>query len=286
MKLYVRMLLAAAALVAALALAACGGDDEGNGGGDGGATNGGGGGAQVDTIESGKLIVGSDIPYQPFEFGEAPDYEGFDVDIVNEVAKRMDLRAEFRKTPFDTIFRDLAQGKFDAVASAVTITDERKRTVDFSEPYFNADQSLMVKEGSDIKNVEDLEGKVIGAQIGTTGADYAKDETKAKNVRTYDVIDDAFQALESGQIEAVVNDFPVSKYAERSKPNLKVVQTIPTGEQYGVAFKKDSEELQREFNRALNEVKSDGTYTRIYRKWFEQDPPEEIVQGGSGAGQE
>ena len=284
MKLHVRMWAALAALFAVFALAACGGDD--NEGGGGGETGGGGGGqaAQVDTIEPGKLTVGSDIPYKPFEFGKAPDYEGFDVEIVNEVAKRMKLEPKFEKTPFDTIFRDLAQGKFDAVASAVTITDERKKAVDFSDPYFNADQSIMVKKGSDIKTVEDLEGKVIGAQLGTTGADYAKDKANAKNVRTYDLVDDAFQALASGQVDAVVNDFPVSKFAEREKENLEVVQTIPTGEKYGVAFKKGSSELQQEFNKALAEIKQDGTYTRIYKKWFEQDPPKSILEPGAGGG--
>ena len=165
----------------------------------------------------GQAQVGSDIPYPPFEFGSAPDYEGFDVDIVNEIAKRLDLKAKFEKTPFDTIFRNLAQGKFDMVASAATITPEREKTVDFSDPYFPADQSLMVKRGSDIKTVDDLDGKMVGAQLGTTGADYAKDKTKAKTVRTYDLIDDAFNALQAGQVEAVINDFPVSKYAERAQ---------------------------------------------------------------------
>ena len=191
-------------------------------------------------ISGGQAKVGSDIPYPPFEFGRAPDYEGFDVDVVNEVAKRLDLDAEFVKTPFDPIFRNLAQGRFDMVASAATITPEREGTVAFSVPYFTADQSLMVKKGSDIKTVDDLEGKIIGAQLGTTGADYAKDKTKAKTVRTYDLIDDAFKALQAGQVEAVINDFPVSKYAEQSKPDLEVVQTITTGEEYGLAFAKKS----------------------------------------------
>src|SRR5512145_2640704 len=131
-------------LAASLVAIGCGGDD------DGGSSSG-----SLNTIEEGKLRVGSDIPYAPFEFGRAPDYEGFDVDIVNEIAKRLDLEAEFVKTPFDPIFRNLAQGRFDMVASASTITPERERTVDFSEPYFPADQSLMVKRGSEIKSEDD-----------------------------------------------------------------------------------------------------------------------------------
>jgi len=258
------------ALAAALLVAAGCGDDDGGGGG--------GGGAGLDTITEGELRVGSDIPYAPFEFGRAPDYEGFDVDIVNEIAKRLDLEARFVKTPFDPIFRNLAQGRFDMVASASTITPERQQTVSFSDPYFPADQSLMVKRGSDVRTVDDLAGKTIGAQLGTTGAEYARNETDAENVRTYDLIDDAFNALQSGQIEAVINDFPVSKYAERSKDDLVVVQTIQTDENYGLAFAKESTELRRRVNEALQEMKDDDTYTEIYRKWFEEDPPDRIFE--------
>jgi ABC-type amino acid transport substrate-binding protein len=232
-------------------------------------------------ITEGKLKVGSDIPYPPFEFGREPNYKGFDVDVVNEVAKRLDLEAEFIKTPFDPIFRNLAQGRFDMVASAATITPEREGTVAFSVPYFNADQSLMVKKGSDIKTVDDLEGKIVGAQLGTTGAIYAKDKTKAETVRTYDLIDDAFKALQAGQVVAVINDFPVSKYAEQSKPELEVVQTIKTGEEYGLAFAKKSVALRKAVKGALDEAKDDGTYTKIYKKWFKEDPPASVLKTGS-----
>jgi ABC-type amino acid transport substrate-binding protein len=259
-------------LVAMLVAIGCGDDD-----------GGGSSGSAVDTITEGELRVGSDIPYPPFEFGRTPDYEGFDVDVVNEVAKRLDLEARFVKTPFDPIFRNLAQGRFDMVASAATITPERERTVDFSQPYFPADQSLMVKRGSDIRTVDDLAGKTIGAQLGTTGADYAKDETKAESVRTYDLIDDAFKALQAGQIEAVINDFPVSKYAERSKQDLVVVDTIETDENYGLAFAKKSTDLRSRVNDALTEMKQDGTYARIYKKWFEVDPPARILETGGGS---
>ena len=233
-------------------------------------------------IAEGKLRVGSDIPYAPFEFGREPDYQGFDVDVVNEMAKRLDVEAEFVKTPFDPIFRNLAQGRFDMVASAATITPERQKTVNFSVAYFPADQSLMVKRGSDVKSVDDLAGKRIGAQLGTTGAAYAKDKVKgADTVRTYDLVDDAFNALQSGQVDAVINDFPVSKYAERSKKDLQVVQRIPTGEEYGFGINKDDTKLKEEIDKALNDMKEDGTYTKIYKKWFEEDPPDSIFNTGS-----
>ena len=261
------------AVAGVLVVSGCGDDDGGSGGGASG----------LNTITEGELRVGSDIPYPPFEFGRAPDYEGFDVDIVNEIAKRMDLEAKFIKTPFDPIFRNLAQGRFDMVASGVTITPERQRTVDFSEPYFPADQSLMVKRGSDIKTAEDLKGKIVGAQLGTTGADYAKDKTDAETVRTYDLIDDAFKALQAGQVEAVINDFPVSKYAEQSKKDLVVVQTIETGEEYGFAFAKEDKALRDRVNRELQAIKEDDTFTEIYRKWFQEDPPDSLFETTSSS---
>jgi flagellin-like protein len=228
--------------------------------------------SKLDTITAGKLKVGSDIPYKPFEFGQAPNYQGFDVDVVKEIANTLDLDAQFVKTPFDTIFRSLAQGKFDMVASATTITAEREKEVDFSDPYFPADQSLMVKKGSDITTLDDLKGQVIGAQLGTTGADYAKDKTDAKTVRTYDLIDDAFNALEAGQVKAVINDCPVSKYAERAHKNLEVVLAIPTNEQYGFAFPKGSDALRTAFNEGLAEIKKDGTLANTQKKWLGTDP--------------
>jgi ABC-type amino acid transport substrate-binding protein len=267
-----RLLAALLVFVLSLATAAvavgCGDDDEG------GATD---SAAQLDTISEGKLTVGSDIPYAPFEFGRAPDYKGFDVDLVREIGKRLGLDVEFVKTPFDTIFRNLVQGKFDLVASSTTITEERKRTVDFSDPYFAADQSLMVKKGSGIETVEDLTGQVIGAQLGTTGADYAKENIDAESVRTYDLIDDAFKALQTGQIVGVINDCPISKYAERSKPDLEVVQAIETGENYGLAFRKDADALREAVNRRLDEIKRDGTYDRIFRKYLGTDPCKSIL---------
>jgi polar amino acid transport system substrate-binding protein len=267
--------IAALVLVAALLTAAGCGDDDGGGGG---------GGSGLETITEGQLRVGSDIPYAPFEFGREPDYEGFDVDVVNEIAKRLDLEARFVKTPFDPIFRNLAQGRFDMVASATTITPERERTVAFSDPYFPADQSLMVKRGSDIKTVDDLAGKTVGAQLGTTGAEYARSKADAETVRTYDLIDDAFNALQSDQVDAVINDFPVSKYAERSKRDLVVVQTIQTDENYGFGFAKESTELRRRVNEALQEMKDDDTYTEIYRKWFQEDPPDRIFDVSTEGG--
>jgi polar amino acid transport system substrate-binding protein len=226
------------------------------------------------TKTAGTLTVGSDIPYTPFELGRSGSYKGFDVDVVNEIGKRIGLKVKFVKTPFPTIFRDLAQGKFDMVASATTITPERAKEVDFSSSYFPADQSLMVKQGSPVKSTADLKGKIVGAQTGTTGADYAKKKSGAKTVRTYEQIDDAFNALEAGQVAGVINDCPVSKYAERSHKDLAVVQAIQTNELYGFAFRKGSDALRNAANKQIAQLKKNGGLARISLKWLGSKPCE------------
>ena len=263
-----RTLAALIVALLALALAACGDDDDDNGGG---------GAGELDTIRSGTLTVGSDIPFRPFEFGRAPDYDGFDIELAREIANRLDLQLEIRDTPFDTIFRDLAQGRFDMVASATTITDEREQTVDFSDPYYLADQALLVQEGGDIRAVEDLAGATVGAQDGTTGADYADEETDAENVRTFEAYDDAFNALVAGQIDAVIADLPAARDAVEQKEGLEIAVELVTRELYGLAFQQDADPLREEVNRVLGEMKQDGTYRRIFRKWFEEEPPEDVL---------
>ncbi len=260
-------------ILAAAVAAGCGDDDETTTEGDGGATA-----AAIQTIQEGTLTVGSDIPYDPFEGGDPPDYEGFDIDVVNAIAENIGLDVEIKDTPFDTIFRDVAQGKFDMVASASTITPEREETVDFSNPYFQADQSLMVRSDSDIESTDDLAGAIVGAQKGTTGAAYAQDETDAATVRTYPEIGDAFTALNNTQVDAVINDFAISKFAEESNPDLVVVERIPTEEYYGFAFAKGNTALVDAVNGALQEIKDDGTYTEIYERWFDEAPPDSILQ--------
>jgi polar amino acid transport system substrate-binding protein len=232
----------------------------------------------LDTKTPGVILIGSDIPYVPFEFGDPPRYKGFDMDLMREIVKRLDVKMDVQKTPFDTVFRDLAQGRFDMVVSSVTITDDRKKLVDFSLPYFNADQSLMVKKGSGIKSLDDLGGKRVGVQIGGTGEHYVDENLDDVTKRTYDVIGDGFNALAAGQVDAVLNDFPSSKFAERQYPALEVVATIPTEEQYGLVYPKGSDQLRKRIDGLLRELKQDGTLDRIYQQWFETDAPAELLQ--------
>ena len=248
-------------LAIALVLTGCGGGG-GGGGGEGG------GGEQI--------TVASDIAYPPFEFEKNGKPVGFDIDLMNEIAKRANLQVEYQNVTFDGIIPGLGNNLYDAAISAMTITKEREQKVDFSDPYFNADQSLMVQSDSPIKSLNDLGDPTVGVQLGTTGEIKAKEfKQQGKitgEIRTYDTITDAFAALENGQIDAVINDFPVSAYkANQSGGTLEIVQTFPTGEQYGIAFPQDSDLLPR-VNKALEEIKKDGTYAKIYEKWLGQKP--------------
>lgn len=253
------------ALVFALTamLAACGG---GSGGGQGG-------GEEVEDIK-----VASDIAYPPFESSEGGEPVGFDIDLMNEIGKRAGFKPEYQNVTFDGIIGGLGNNQYDAAISAMTITEEREKQIDFSDPYFNADQSLMVAADSGIQSVEDIGDATVGVQIGTTGEMKAKEFKEAGDitgeVRTFDTIEDAFNALENGQIDAIINDLAVSQdKANKSDGSLEVVQNIPTGEQYGIAFPTDSE-LVEPVNEALAEIKEDGTYEKIYEEWIGTKPEE------------
>src|SRR3954451_5226179 len=196
------VLLLALASVAAIG---CGGGGDSTTGGEGSASAGGGGGEP--------LTVGSDIPYPPFEQGKSGSYTGFDIELMEAIAEKMGRKAEFQDTSFETIFRDVAQGKFEAVVSAATITEEREQAVDFSNPYYLSEQAVLVKEGSDVKSLEGLEGKTVAAQQGTTGLELAKEELGGSEIRPYPEGPDAVNALKSGTVEGVIIDAPVAQNA-------------------------------------------------------------------------
>jgi polar amino acid transport system substrate-binding protein len=253
----------AIALVAALALAGiaagCGSSSD--------TTSGSGGEA---------LTVGSDIPYPPFEQGKAPNYTGFDIDLVNAMAKEMGRDVTYEDTSFDTIFRDLAAGKFDMVASATTITAEREQTVDFTNPYYLSEQALVVPTGSDIATVDDISGATIAVQQGTTGQLYVEDETDAGEIRKFPAGPDAINAVKTGTSDAAVIDLPVAQDAVSKTEGIEVATSIPTDEQYGFVVQQDDTELLDDLNNALKSIEDDGTYTEIYKKWFDQEPPKEV----------
>jgi polar amino acid transport system substrate-binding protein len=254
--------LAAVALFAIAAFAAgCGSSDD--------STTGGGGGE--------KLTVGSDVPYPPFEeFGKTKtEFKGFDIELVEAIAEKIGRTPEFKDTSFDTIFRDLAQGKFDMVASATTITDEREETVDFTNPYYlpSAQSILVTKGNSDLKTGKDLEGLIVGVQQGTTGEEYVEEEIDTKELRTYPQGPDTIPALKAGTIDAVVIDRPVAEKAVEQDSGIEISGGIETEEQYGFVVQQGDEELLDELNEALQEVIDSGEYKTIYTKWFHKPVP-------------
>lgn len=234
----------------------------------------------------GKLLVGSDYPYAPFEFAKGGEVTGFDVDLVKAIAATFGVTdVTFKKERFDTIFTSTAQGRFDMAASSITITDERKKTVLFSDPYFEANQSIMVRT-KDAKGLDALGGQTItpevattklkgmklGVQRGTTGAELAG-KVPGANMQQFQIVDDAFNALLAGRVDAVVNDYAISAYATTAKPDMKVVAKVSPSESYGFAFPQKSTALAQAFNAGLAKLKADGTYAEIYKKWFNEAPP-------------
>jgi polar amino acid transport system substrate-binding protein len=257
--------LLAAVAVGAIAVfaAGCGSSDD--------STTGGG------SSGGGTLTVASDIPYPPFEQGKAGEYTGFDIELMEAIAEKLGRTAEFQDTSFETIFRDVAQGKFEAVISAATITPEREKAVAFSDPYYLSEQAILVKEGSDITGLDDLSGKTVGAQQGTTGLELGKEKADAGELRPYPEGPDAVNALKAGTVEAVIIDAPVAQNAVEKSGGVEIAEKVPTEESYGIALAKDNTELLDEINKGLEEVISDGTYTTIYEKWFKLEPPKELV---------
>ena len=229
------------------------------------------------------LTVGSDIPYPPFEQGKSGEYTGFDIELMEAIAEKIGRTAEFQDTSFETIFRDVAQGKFEAVISAATITEEREKAVDFSNPYYLSEQAVLVKEGSDVKSLEDLEGKTVAVQQGTTGQELAKEELGGSEIRPFPEGPDAVNALKAGTVEGVIIDAPVAQNAVEKSGGVEIAEKVPTEEEYGIAVAQGETELLEEINTGLEEVLDDGTYKKIYEKWFKLEPPEAIFSASHEA---
>lgn len=262
-----------ALLASGIVAAGCGDDDNGD------STSA--SGEDLNLIQDGVLTIGADTPYPPFEIGQPPDISGYDIEVMNAIAERLDLTPQYTDTSFDTIFRDVAAGQFDIETAASTITPGRQKTVSFSDPYFAADQALVVTPGSDIQSVDDITSDtIVGAQDGTTGETYANDETDASEVRGYPEGPDAINALITGQVEATIIDLPVAADAiEKQGDNIEIAQEIPTNELYGFAMAKENTGLIEAVDNALQGMKDDGTLTDIYQKYFHTDPPDSVING-------
>jgi polar amino acid transport system substrate-binding protein len=223
-------------------------------------------------------VVGTDAAYAPFESqNEKGEIVGFDVDVVTAVAAKAGIQVKFVNTPWEGIFNALGQGDRDMVVSAVTITEERKQTMDFTDPYFDAAQLIAVKESSKVAKFADLKKLKVGVQTGTTG-DEAVSKLLGKtntNVKRFESTPLALKELEAGGVDAVVADNGVVIHYVANNPGgkFKTVsdkEFVP--EQYGIALKKGNTELLAKLNEGLKAIKADGTYDKIYAKTFGAPP--------------
>lgn len=226
----------------------------------------------IPLVNEGALTVCSNVPYEPFEFvGEDGEYTGFDMDITREIAAGMGLELEVQNASFDGLQSGtvLAASQCDLIAAAVSITPEREQNLAFSDPYYDSLQSLLVPADSSAKSLEDLAGKRIGIQQGTTGETYARDNAPSDaEVLAYQTDGELFQALQAGSIDAVLQDLPVN-LAHTDGGAFSIAATYPTGESYGLAMKKDgSDELVKEVNNQLAMMRENGKYTELYNKYF------------------
>jgi arginine/lysine/histidine/glutamine transport system substrate-binding/permease protein len=220
--------------------------------------------------------VGTEPAFPPFEMKDEATGEltGFDIELMQAIGEAAGREIDFISLPFDGLVPALQSKTIDAAISGMTITAERAQTVDFSSPYFEAGLAIAVREDeTEIQSFEDLEGKRIAVQIGTTGAEQAG-LVEGANVSQFDAAPLALQELLNGRVDAVVNDLPVTLFAinEANLQGVKIAGELVTEEYYGIALPKGSEALG-EINAALANLIQDGTYAQIYRKWFVADPP-------------
>ena len=270
-------------LVAVLALlaTACG-DDGGDAGGDATEpaattetpTEGGEQAAvDLDLVNEGSLTVCTDAPYPPMEFEdpETGEFTGFDIELMRAIAEQLGLDTQVVNSGFDPIVSGtaLASGQCDIAAASITITEDREESVDFTEPYFEAEQSLLVKSDSGISSIEDLAGARVGVQSGTTGETYARENLPDDaEVVAFENPGDIFLGMEAGQIQGVIQDLVVNQGRTLEDDSVEVVETYPTDEQYGFAAEEGNTELTGAVNDALQTLRDEGEYDRIFEEWF------------------
>ena len=235
-------------------------------------------GGEKKADNAGKKVVrvGAEMTFPPFEFQDekSKDYVGFDMDLARALAKEMGMELEIQSMGFDALIPALDSGTIDMIASGVSITPERQQKVAFSAPYYKSGLSILVKnENTTIKNFKDLEGKKIAVQIGTTSAEEAR-KIPGAVVREFNGVPETFMELKAGGVDAVVNDLPVNQYylgqfEKKGDAFAKLATTeLKNAEDYGIAVAKKNTELAGKVNKALETLKANGEYDKLYQKWF------------------
>lgn len=227
-------------------------------------------------VKDGVLTVCTDMPYAPFEFKQGGKAVGFDIDLVRKVADRLGRDLDVADTAFDDIAsgESLNNGRCDLAISAMTITGERARVVSFSSPYFDAAQAMVVAKESGLATLDDLAGRRIGVQAGTTGELYVTDNAPDADVVPFEDAAAMARAMETGRVDATVYDNTVVSDVIEANPDLEVATEFDTGEQYGMAVRRNgSVELLQVINDVLATMKHDGGYDEIYTTWFGETDP-------------
>ncbi|MDR2895988.1 MAG: transporter substrate-binding domain-containing protein [Propionibacteriaceae bacterium] len=227
------------------------------------------------TVTAGALTVCADAPYDPFEFEDPSTesgYSGFDIDLTGAIAKKLGLKLVVQDTDFAAVQSGAAMtaNQCDLGASAITITPERQANLDFTDPYYNSLQSLLVKTDSGIQSLDDLADKRIGVQRTTTGETYANEHKPASaEVISFPSDGELWTASQAGQVDALLQDFPINKVHEDDDPAYTVVAKYETDESYGFAMVKGKNpELLAKINAALQELRDDGEYQTLYDHYF------------------
>ncbi len=225
--------------------------------------------AELSTVEPGKLIMSTNAAFPPYEMTtDSGEFEGIDVETAQAIADKLGLELQIDDMDFDAALLAVQQGKSDMVMAGVTVTDERQNVMDFTDSYATGIQSIIVKEDSDIASVDDLAGKKIGTQRGTTGYLYCSDDFGDENVVAYDNGLTAVQMLNNGQVDCVVIDNAPAKEFVAANPGLKLLDTAYVEENYAIGVGKGNTELKDAINTALKELKADGTLQAIVDKYI------------------
>ncbi|MBO8158573.1 MAG: basic amino acid ABC transporter substrate-binding protein [Thermosyntropha sp.] len=224
-----------------------------------------------------KIIVGTNATFPPFESQEKGELVGFDIDLIKAIGEVQGYEVEVKHMAFEALVPAVQQGKIDAAISGMSITPDRLEVVDFTEPYFDAGLIVAVRnDNTDINGTEDLKGKRLAAQTGTIGAAYCdkvKEKDPSTEVKLFKDVGEAFMELKKGGVDAVINDHPVTlNYILTTEDaNIKMVgEVFSADDKYGIAVKKGNTELLNMLNEGLAKVKENGTYDKIYKKYFEK----------------